>query len=150
MSLNRAFIVGALAIVVGSVLGLIESTMGAFARRSAPGGAIRVPWEVIVPLLLVGSLSVIYFVFQRRIQSARNASELSPLGQGGRVALIDGKLYLKVLGGVEALLAGVILSLPMIGRTWSAPDIGRVLGAGAIVAFIAHLLAMARRAETEF
>lgn len=149
MSYVKSCKIGALAIVGGSVIGLADSVWLGGASIYGTGEVLRVPWGQIAPALLVCALVVSYLVFEQRVRASRRVSETSPLGGRGPAPLVNGGLYLKVLLGVEALVTGMILVLPMLGRTWSAPDIGRVLLAGAIVAFIVHLVmvGMTRRME---
>ena len=77
---------------------------------------------------------------------AAGVLETSPLGTPHRLSMFNGWSFIAEFVAVEAVLLFITgIFLLVFGRTWSAPDIGRIAIVGAIVAFIVHLLAVARR-----
>ena len=140
---GRARVVGAVMIVGGGVILFWDSP-------GRPEGTVHLPsltaWGKIFSLLLLAALGVAYLVWRRPIDRARAILETSPLGGGEESAsLVDWGLYVKVLLGLELVGLLGIGAFRLNGFVLSGLDTMGVLGCGAIVAFVVHLLVLARR-----
>ncbi len=102
-------------------------------------------WGKIFSALLLTAMGVAYLVWRRPVMQAQAILETSPLGAGHRMQpLMDWRLYLNVLLGVEAVALVSVLASARVGHPLSVLDRCGVLGSGAIVALVAHLLLIAR------
>ncbi len=121
---------------------------------SAPAqGPAEIPsltaWGKIFSFLLLAALGVAYLVWRRPVDRARAILETSPLGSEEQTAsLVDWGLYAKVVVVLEVLALVVILGMRTQGLVLSRVDTLGVLGVGAIVAFVIHLLWLGRRSDS--
>jgi hypothetical protein len=134
-------------------VGIITAGVGVWFRASSPGAAtaaLEVPsltaWGKIFSFLLLAALGVAYLVWRRPVDRARAILETSPLGSEEQTgSLVDWGLCAKVVVLVEVLAVATILGFRIQGYALSAIDTLGVLGVGAIVAFVIHLLWLSRR-----
>ena len=144
---HRHSLCGALLVfVVGAVVcatlwqpaGVAHSTQHAVPSLTA--------WGKIFSFLLLAALGVAYLVWRRPVVQARAILETSPLGTSPRlVTLVDWPLYVKTLLAVEALAMGGLICLRLTARPLTSTDSLGVAASAAIVAFVLHLLLLARR-----
>lgn len=102
-------------------------------------------WGKMFSGLLLATLGVAYLVWRRPVLQAQAILETSPLGTGRPAPpLVDWMLYLKTLLATEFVAAvGLLIARSAIGPMAMLDMLG-VLGSGAIVALVVHLLLLAR------
>ncbi len=117
---------------------------------AAVAGQVEVPsltqWGKIYALLLLAALGVAYLVWRRPIMQAQAVLETSPLGEKSP-PLVDWSSYLKLLVIMEIVAGGVIGILMQSGMAIDGINTIGALGATAIVAFVVHLLWLARSSD---
>ena len=133
------------------VAALCLAAVGFFLVDGSPAAAAvghEIPslttWGKIFSVLLLAAFGVAYLVWRRPVLQAQAILETSPLGAGCRCApLVDWMLYLKTVIGVETVALLVVWALSRMGRPLAWVDTLGVLGSGAIVAMVLHLLILA-------
>lgn len=146
IGIGLVLFIGLGALVLVSAVGVSLWSAGplpAGARYEVPS---LTGWGKILSCLLLAALGVASVVWRRPVLYAQAILETSPLGSGHwSGSLVDWRLCVKTVVAVEVFATGAVWVVGVCWRPLSTTDTLGVVGSGAILAFVIHLLVLHRR-----